>query len=75
MHKDSCHIATDMDTEQSALSNAQSRPCGPMDKASDFGSEDCRFESCQGRILINVRHETSHCSRNIFEHSCSERNN
>ncbi|VDO08583.1 unnamed protein product [Rodentolepis nana] len=20
-----------------------------MDKASDFGSEDCRFESCQGR--------------------------
>ena len=26
------------------------RPCGPMDKASDFGSEDCRFESCQGRF-------------------------
>ena len=24
-------------------------PCGLMDKASDFGSEDCRFESCQGR--------------------------
>ena len=21
-----------------------------MDKASDFGSEDCRFESCRGRI-------------------------
>ena len=21
-----------------------------MDKASDFGSEDCRFESCQGRF-------------------------
>ena len=25
------------------------RPCGLMDKASDFGSEDCRFESCHGR--------------------------
>ncbi len=22
-----------------------------MDKASDFGSEDCRFESCHGRLL------------------------
>ncbi|KAJ0182133.1 hypothetical protein K1T71_002855 [Dendrolimus kikuchii] len=25
-------------------------PCGLMDKASDFGSEDCRFESCHGRV-------------------------
>ena len=25
------------------------RACGLMDKASDFGSEDCRFESCHGR--------------------------
>ena len=24
-------------------------PCGLMDKASDFGSEDCKFESCHGR--------------------------
>ena len=24
-------------------------PCGLMDKASDFGSEDYRFESCHGR--------------------------
>ena len=23
--------------------------CGLMDKASDFGSEDCRFESCHDR--------------------------
>ncbi|VDM25425.1 unnamed protein product [Toxocara canis] len=30
-----------------ALTNE--RPCGLMDKASDFGYEDCRFESCQGR--------------------------
>ena len=22
-----------------------------MDKASDFGSEDCRFESCRGRLF------------------------
>ena len=28
------------------------RPCGLTDKASDFGSEDCRFESCHGRILF-----------------------
>ena len=25
------------------------RTCGQMDKASDFGSEDCRFESCHVR--------------------------
>ena len=23
-------------------------PCGPTDKASDYESGDCRFESCQG---------------------------
>lgn len=27
-------------------------PCGLTDKASDFGSEDCRFESCHGRELF-----------------------
>ena len=27
-------------------------PRGLMDKASDFGSEDCRFESCRGRKRI-----------------------
>lgn len=25
-------------------------PCGLMDKASDFWSEDCRFKSCHGRV-------------------------
>ncbi|VDK54705.1 unnamed protein product [Anisakis simplex] len=25
-----------------------------MDKALDFGSEDCRFESCQGRNLLGT---------------------
>ena len=28
------------------------RPCGLMDKAPDFGSGDCRFESCHGRKYI-----------------------
>ena len=28
------------------------RPCGLTDKASDFGSEDCRFESCHGRTIF-----------------------
>ena len=27
------------------------RPCGLMDKAPDFGSGDCRFESCHGRLI------------------------
>lgn len=27
-------------------------PCGLTDKASDFESEDCRFESCHGRIFL-----------------------
>ncbi len=28
-------------------------PCGLMDKAPDFGSGDCRFESCQGHIFFS----------------------
>ena len=28
------------------------RPCGLMDKAPDFGSGDCRFESCHGRLIF-----------------------
>ena len=32
------------------------RPCGLMDKASDFESGDCRFESCQGRIVFFLAH-------------------
>ena len=32
------------------------RPCGPMDKAPDFGSGDCRFESCHGRLIfVSIR--------------------
>ena len=33
-------------------------PCGPMDKASDFESGDCRFESCQGRFCSQVHVST-----------------
>ena len=32
----------------------QVRPCGLMDKAPDFGSGDCRFESCHGRFLDDL---------------------
>ena len=28
------------------------RPCGPTDKASDYESGDCRFESCQGQLFL-----------------------
>ena len=27
-------------------------PCGPTDKASDYESGDCRFESCQGQFFF-----------------------
>ena len=30
-----------------------SRPCGAMDNASDYGSEDSRFESWQGRSFCS----------------------
>ena len=30
------------------------RPRGLMDKASDFGSEDCEFESHRGHILFRT---------------------
>ena len=27
-------------------------PCGPMDKASDFESEDCGFDPLHGRFVV-----------------------
>ena len=36
----------------SYTSHFYSRPCGLMDKAPDFGSGDCRFESCHGRFIL-----------------------
>jgi hypothetical protein len=39
------------------LAHPDTGPCGLMDKASVFGTEDCRFESCQGHfcLLTSVR--------------------
>jgi hypothetical protein len=45
-----------------------SRPCGPMDKALDYESRDCRFESCQGRIFssqISASGEIHTCSLHL----------
>ena len=40
-------------------------PCGVMDNVSDFGSEDCRFESCQGRFSFWQRMQSY---KNLFLH-------
>ena len=48
-------IAKVMHTTRSAnytTSHAAGRPCGPMDKASDYESGDSRFESWQGRQIL-----------------------
>ena len=56
-----------------------------MDKASDFGSEDCRFESCHGRLTflatwndypINQRPEAimGHLENNIDSIICISQN-
>ena len=34
-------------------------PCGPMDKASVYGTGDCRFESYQGHSIVLLRGEIS----------------
>ena len=39
-------------------------PCGPTDKASDYESGDCRFESCQGQHFWTP-HENSTWDKNI----------
>ena len=47
-----------------------SRSCGLMDKASDFGSEDCRFESCHGLLIISwLYHESLIMKFNSLEFS------
>ena len=35
--------------------HTQLGPCGLMDKAPDFGSGDCRFESCHGRTFYHFQ--------------------
>ena len=43
------------------------QPCGLMDKAPDFGSGDCRFESCHGRNLF-LPHLSGMDGNNFLEH-------
>ena len=49
-------------------------PCGLMDKASDFGSEDCRFESCHGRpfLPVSYRHGIAlhRCRAQLTQSGC-----
>ena len=50
-----------------------------MDKASDFGSEDCRFESCHGRSIIffvstNGIKLLSQSHVQMLDHRCGLRN-
>ena len=47
------------------------RSCGPMDKASDYESGDCRFESCQDHKLFIL--QTFQCSFTAFELQVSTR--
>ena len=50
-------IATLLERKQNKVlqkwANQHLRPCGLMDKAPDFGSGDCRFESCHGRYFLS----------------------
>ena len=50
-----------MKTKLACSSPLTYRPCGLMDKASDFESEDCRFESCHGRIIFLVEFKFFDC--------------
>ena len=49
----------------------QERSCGPTDKASDYESGDCRFESCQDHKLFIL--QTFQCSFTAFELQVSTR--
>ena len=41
-----------MSTSKQIWALVVSWPCGPTDKASDYESGDCRFESCQGQYFF-----------------------
>ena len=47
------------------LSNTTCRPRGLMDKASDFGSEDCEFESRRGRTFAEIVYLSKSCSHQM----------
>ena len=46
-----CYSAT---IKWTFITHISERPCSLMDKAFDFGSRDCRFESCQGLTIFYV---------------------
>ena len=53
---DSSHPTVhDLETCPSFGPTVAARPCGPTDKASDYESGDCRFESCQGQSNFVLR--------------------
>ena len=41
------------------------RPCGPMDKASVYGTGDCRFASYQGHFCANCSEDPLEWQRSI----------
>ena len=45
-----------MSTSKQIWAMVVSWPCGPTDKASDYESGDCRFESCQGQLCFYTQH-------------------
>ena len=47
-------LATFVGYHRANWEGEQARPCGLMDKAPDFGSGDCRFETCHGRFVCFV---------------------
>ena len=46
-----CMTATSFVISRCHFLSIEVWPRGLMDKASDFGSEDCRFKSCRGRVI------------------------
>ena len=52
-----------VDTDRVRMCIRATRPRGPMDKASVFGTEDCRFESYRGHRFWLVCWGTRFCFR------------
>ena len=47
-----------MECHPSIRSILEQWPCGPTDKASDYESGDCRFESCQGQFFLSFSQQS-----------------
>ena len=66
-------VATCFDRKENetllVTSTQHRRPCGLMDKAPDFGSGDCRFESCHGRLFLVSQDKTTVVVQNFFHPS------